>query len=141
MTTIAYRAGVLASDSRAMIGGWKCSYPLPKLMRMKDGAIAGVVGEYAKGMAFIEWLNGPRDDAAPEMVDATVIKMDGDGSLAVYENGHRFPVTADFAAWGSGAPPALGALYAGASAERAVEIASLVDDQTGGEVVTMKCGD
>lgn len=142
MTTIAYRSGVLASDSRAMLGGWKSAYSLPKLFRMKDGSsVVGVVGNYAMAVKFKDWLDAGSEGDAPGMDDTTVIQMHTEGNVTIHEAGGSFPVQADFAAWGSGMPAAQAALIMGADAARAIEIAAMLDDSTGGDVVTMTCED
>jgi hypothetical protein len=64
-----------------------------------------------------------------------------DGKITVHEAGGRFDMTgAKFWAIGSGTSAALGALHAGASAEAAVRIAILVDNETGGEVNSLRVG-
>ena len=140
MTTIVYRDGVMAADSRAMISGWKTGYPLPKLFRLKDGSVCAVCGDYAPAFAFKDWLDTDRVTPRPGLSETTVIHMTADG-VTIHEDGGSFPISAHFAAWGSGAPPAYGALHMGADAVKAVEIAALVDDGTGGPVTFMKRGD
>ena len=136
MTTIAYRNGVLAADSRCMLGGWKSTYPLPKLFRLKDGSVCGICGDYASGLAFKDWLDSDHSNPRPTLAESTVIQMTVDG-LTIHEDGASFPVTTEFAAWGSGSPAANGALHMGADAVKAVQIAALLDDGTGGDVTFM----
>jgi ATP-dependent protease HslVU (ClpYQ) peptidase subunit len=139
MTTIAYRWGVLAADSRMMSGGWKHRYSATKLFRLPSGDIAGVVGTYAEAVAFVTWLQNSETGDKPALNEATVIRLRKDGSLTIYEQNASFNITTEFGAWGSGSPAANAAMYMGADAAKAVEIAALLDDCTGGEVVTMKC--
>jgi 20S proteasome alpha/beta subunit len=140
VTTIAYRAGVLAAaDTRSMNGGWINHYTAEKLFRLPDGSIAGVCGTYAEAVRFVRWLQSGEVQPAPDLPESTIIRLHRDGSLTLYEASASFKVTVDFAAWGSGSPAANAAMYMGASAERAVEVAALLDDSTGGPVVSMKC--
>lgn len=142
MTTIAFRDGVLAADSRFMIGGWKQPYPAKKLFRMADGTVCGVTGDYAVSVAYVEWLDGNRTEPAPNLGEGgRVIHLAKDGAITIYEQTGSFQVEPEFAAWGSGSPAAHAALHMGADAAKAVEIAALVDDNTGGPVYSMRCED
>lgn len=138
MTTVAYRDGIVAVDSRGMIGGWKTAYAMEKIWRLSDGSIVTGTGDAARISAMRTWINDGRTGAKPDLTDTAVYHFRNGEPISIHEAGGSFEVDAEFAAWGSGAPPAYGALHMGASAERAVEIASLVDDNTGGKVVTMK---
>jgi len=136
MTTIAYRNGILAADSRCMLGGWKATYPLPKLFRLKDGSVCGICGDYASGLAFKDWLDSDHSNPRPTLPETTVIQMTSDG-VTIHEDGASFPVVTEFAAWGSGSPAANGALHMGADAVKAVQVAAMLDDSTGGDVTLM----
>lgn len=141
MTTIAYRWGVLAADSMCLTSsGWIYPYPLEKLFRLPDGTVAGACGTYAEAAKFVEWLqDGERGDP-PTLTETTVVRLHKNGSLTIYEAGAAYGIKKpDFGAWGSGSPAANAAMYMGADAAKAVEIASKLDDHTGGEIVTMKC--
>lgn len=139
MTTLAYRAGVLAADSLCRVGDWNAPYAVEKLFRMKDGSVCGVCGNYTEALAFLTWLNdGKKKDARPPLSGATVVQMTTD-SVVVHESEGCYPVKGEFfGAWGSGLPVALGALHMRATAEEAVRVAALVDEGTGGAIVSMK---
>ena len=138
MTTLAYRAGVLAADSLCRVGDWNAPYAVEKLFRMKDGSVCGVCGNYTEALAFIAWLNDskPKEDRPP-LASATVVQMSATGVI-VHESEGCYPVKGEFGAWGSGMPVALGTLHMRATAEEAVKVASLVDEGTGGAIVSMK---
>lgn len=139
MTTIVVRDGVMASDSLATRSPWKLPGTTDKLFRMKDGGMAGVTGDYAPAVRYIEWLNN-EDGDEPSLGDATVIRIHPDMSCTVYEAGGSYKEdVSEFCAWGSGMPAALAALHMGADAVKAVEVACLVDTSSGGAIVTMKC--
>lgn len=140
MTTIAYRDGMLVADSRFMVNGWKQPYPAKKLFRMADGTVCGVTGDYAVSVAYVKWLDGERKEAAPSLGEGgRVIHLAKDGGITVYEMSGSFEVTAEFAAWGSGSPAAHAVFHMGGDAMKAVEVASLVDDNTGGPFCFMRC--
>jgi hypothetical protein len=140
VTTIVFRDGVLASDSLATRNPWKLPGSTSKLFRMSDGGMAGVTGDYAPSVRYVEWLNGPQETDEPSLGDATVVRIHPDQTCTVYEAGGSYveDVSA-FCAWGSGMPCALAALYMGASAAEAVAVAMVVDTHSGGDVVTMEC--
>ena len=138
MTTIAYRDGVLAADSLVCVSGWKQPHRAAKLHRMQDGTVCGMTGDLAPASSFIRWLDTGEGDKPP-MTDARVIHMQHGGRLRVYEDGGYFDLDCEFTAFGSGSPAAQAAMHMGADAARAVEIAALLDDSTGGEIVSMKC--
>lgn len=141
MTTIAYRNGILAADGQAMNGEWIQTGSVRKLHRLSNGSVCGVTGEFTKGLSFLNWLDGDRENPRPEMGDAwRVIELQSDGTLLVHEAGGTFEPDIEFCAWGSGAPPANAAMIMGADATRAVEVAAMIDPNTGGSVCSMKAG-
>ena len=129
----------MAADSRMMNGGWINRYSADKLFRLPGGDVAGVTGTFAEAVAFVKWLQDDEAGDRPPLTESTVIRLRKDGSLTIYEQNASFDVTTEFGAWGSGSPAANAAMYMGADAAKAVEIAALLDDSTGGKVVTMKC--
>lgn len=136
MTTVAYRDGILAADSRGTCAGWVQPGKETKLFRLQDGRAAGVTGQWAIAKRLLDWIESDRSTAQPEG-DARVIVVGK--RIEVFEDGHSYIENAKFMAWGSGMPPALGALHAGASAVEAVRIASLVDTLSGGKVMFLEC--
>lgn len=139
MTTIAYRDGILAADTRSCMGDWVGRENVQKLHRLKDGKVAGITGDLVKGFHFIKWLQGSIVQR-PDLGDSTrVIVLNHDKSLTIYESVGEYDSSPDFAAWGSGMPPALAALYCGKTAAEAVEIAARIDPWTGGDLVVMRC--
>jgi hypothetical protein len=152
VTTIAYRAGVLAADSRATItteSGGERMTRCEKLFRktVKKGrrnheVIIATAGESAPGLVFVDWYGSgqpPPHQLIEGDADFTCLVLTDDGlhEFDKYCRGERV-VHPDFYAIGSGAMAALGAMHAGASAKRAVEIACLVSPGSGPPVVTMR---
>lgn len=138
MTTIAYRDGVLASDTRAYAGQSQPIGNKQKIYRIKDGSAFGVsTPQPGLSEAIRDWfaeckhpdhepaLNG---DAGFDMLEITK-----DGHVYFYHNSFRptGPLSADYFAIGSGAEYALGAMAAGASAADAVAAAGFHDVWTG----------
>lgn len=138
MTTIAYRDGVMAVDSRGSCSGWKVDDASQKIVRGKDGTIYAWSGDFAGAWPLVQkLLQGEAIEKTPAGTRIVVLPPKGD--LTVYEEAGWFPHPRDLmCAWGSGFPPALAALYMGASPKRAVEIAAMIDTDTGGPVVVMK---
>jgi hypothetical protein len=70
--------------------------------------------------------------------DSEGILIHPDGKVEwIGYGGKRFEMVAPFFALGSGFRIALGALHAGASAKRAVEIAAAIDECTRGPITTI----
>jgi len=142
VTTIAYRDGVLASDTIMSIGGCLLGETV-KIWRSKNGDLAGVCGTAAYLHAFRDWFLKGQKGAPPEAkvdddcMDRGVI-FRKDGRIEVYEEGGMFEVTAPYYAAGSGRAEACGALFAGADAEMAVRAAIEHDPHTGGKVIVLR---
>ncbi|MDB6036001.1 MAG: proteasome and subunit [Verrucomicrobiales bacterium] len=141
MTTIAFRDGILASDSLASYGETKVPGDMQKLFRLRDGSAAGVTGSEGEWRRVIAWLDGDRGAPQPQPIGenrSSVIVLHIDGTIEIFEDGYHFTESSKFMAWGSGQPAALGALHAGMSAADAVRIATMVDKSSGGAVQTMR---
>jgi ATP-dependent HslUV protease subunit HslV len=135
MTTLVYRAGVLAADSRSVRGDTISPYGVQKIRRLDDGTLVGMCGTLADVTRFIEAYSKSPTGDLPELPDSLVLVVKPNGRLHLYEESGSFELEpAPFYAFGSGQAVALGALYAGASAVQAVEIAAKVDRCTGGDV-------
>ena len=136
MTTIAYRDGVLAADSASCAGGtWSGS--TRKIGRAPDGSIAALSGTVVDCHAVLRWVEHGMDERKrPVEQDVAGLLITADGTVYLVEgNAPPAPITAPFYAAGSGRQIALGAMAAGASAQRAVEIACEWDTGSRGPVV------
>jgi ATP-dependent protease HslVU (ClpYQ) peptidase subunit len=138
MTTIVYRDGVLAADSRLTQGGTIVHDKQRKIRRLADGSIIAGAGALAKVQRWERWIARGRKGKKPEgSFDA--ILLTSEKLLAWEDKGD--PVELDrqqFYAWGSGSLAALGALHHGATAEEAVQCAIKVDCGSGGKVIRAK---
>jgi hypothetical protein len=132
MTTLVYRDGVLAADSRGIRERAINVADLTKVFKLPGNRLVGFVGDCASAHKFIRAL---REDAMlPALVDTLVVVIDADETITVYQDDSHYEDDAKFSAWGSGVQAALAALYMDATAERAVEIACKVDANSGGPV-------
>jgi hypothetical protein len=143
VTTIVYRDGIIAADSRATYssedGGarvWGCE----KLFRRRDAIIA-TAGETGPGLVFVDWYASGAKTPPSAFIDGDadfsclVLTRKGLFEFDKWCRGER--ITSEFYAIGSGAKAAMGALHMGASARRAVAVACKVDPFTAAPVVWM----
>lgn len=146
MTTIAYRAGIMAADSRAYAGYNVQLGSKTKIRRLSDGALIGCSStQPGFGEAIMDWYaGGALPASAPVRGEAKfsllIVKPDG---RALYANdGFHLsgPLDAPFFAIGSGEGPAHGAMHAGCTAKQAVEIACKVDVWSAPPIVTLTHG-
>lgn len=125
MTVIAYRDGVMASDSGAFEGD--SVYPWSrKVASGADGALWGYAGCSAIGDEFLKWVLGGYRGPRPLVGDAdnniNVLVAHPNGRLRILtQHGEENFDTAPFMALGGAASFAMGALFAGADAETAVQ--------------------
>lgn len=145
MTTIAYRNGIIAADSRETTSdesagdyAGKCV----KLLRVGKSIIA-LQGDSGAGMAWLDWYSrGKSDDALHTHIrstgaDFTAVELNRTG-LWVWDSWmvpQRF--AGKFYAVGSGTKAALGALHMGASAVQAVRVACKIDPWSAPPIVSM----
>lgn len=135
MTTIAYRAGVLAADTMMSYADTPVTLPDFKLF-IAGGYAVGVCGDCRMIPTIKRWFE---DHHCKPAKASERVWDDGFDLLAMNVKGELFTVFADtlhpypseFFAVGSGRLPALGAMARGASAVEAVEIASRFDVHTG----------
>lgn len=149
MTTIVYRDGVLAADSRATYSteaGGARMHSCKKLFRKtitegkrKFDVIIATAGESSPGMVFVDWYGSgkPIPDVFLHLggdFACLVLRPDGLFEYDVYCRPEQ--IHEEFYAIGSGAKAALGALHCGKSAVESVRIACRVDPYSGGRVVS-----
>ncbi len=141
LTTIAYDGERLVSDSR-QVGLWKHGLKSIKIHRVGD-RLFGVAGDVVECERYIAWVKaGEPQDNKPEFdVDddsfGVMIVQDGrcyelDERLIRYEVGVPY-------AMGTGSKFAMGAMYAGADAKEAVQIASRLDPNTDSVLQVIEC--
>ena len=138
VTTIAYRDGIIASDT-AVFDGTSYQHEGQKMFRVGPNIIAGA-GNYEAVLAFVEWIKSGQakedkpnvgDDFEAVVVNARAAKWYGKLLFGAPQGGGYW-------ALGSGTDFALAAMDAGASAKQAVKIAINRDIRSGGKAVVMK---
>ena len=152
MTTIAYRDGVIAADSRVTVdsegGGsrvFHCEKLFSKFIKFqgkKQNVVLAGAGEAFAAELFIQnYTGGEVEQSIKENflvgdADFTVLLMDSAGSLYEMDRWCHFTKIKDtFYAVGSGAKAALGAMHMGADAYRAVQVACEIDPYTAPPVI------
>lgn len=145
MTTIVYRDGILAADTRAYAGDAKPIGKKQKIHQTRYGFVG--VSTPAPGFAeeLVAWFKADIDkrfDAEPNPNGRTfeAIEITPEGVFFYHDNmTPSGPLDAEFIAIGSGDQYALGALEAGATATQAVEIASRLDAWTNDAIQHVNC--
>lgn len=144
MTTIAYRSGFLSADTQLSYETFRNGDR--EKLSIVDGWIVGMAGPTFLRESIERWIGAgcPSDDVPALMVehdgDFDLLMMDADGSVYQYDTGFLLPVCAPYAAVGSGAMLALGAMAHPshpAGADEAVMAAMAHDKNTGGNVQTL----
>jgi ATP-dependent protease HslVU (ClpYQ) peptidase subunit len=147
MTTVAYRDGVLASDSRLTCNkDWIENDNSKKIYKLSDGSAVGVAGSAYQSETIIERLKAAlktKDKKLPKVSDlrkAEALLVCPDGDLWFHpQGGYSWQKMPDApTALGSGWQWAMVAMDAGADARRAVELAIRRDVYSGGKIQTCK---
>lgn len=141
MTTIAYRAGIIASDTGIVMGGVIIRGGLHKICATPSGVLAGASGDAVYCQQFIDWVMAGMDDTKiptgveeEEFIDRGMV-ISRDDVITVYEPRGWYKLHGvEFLAIGSGKPVAMGAMHRGASATEAVRVAMQYDINTTGDV-------
>ncbi|MBD9511604.1 peptidase S14 [Ensifer sp. ENS10] len=144
MSVIVYDSAnqTMTADTRAYCGD---SHPFGnkmKIHRLFDGSLLGVTSS-TPGVPeeFKAWLErGARmDDFGPSDIDVDAILVTPFGEVFLFSDSYYRcgPLVGDFFTVGSGKRYALGAIRAGASAMRAVEVAIECDTMCGGPVAQL----
>jgi hypothetical protein len=142
MTTIAFRAGVLATDSGVQANGTRHG-TVQKTFKAPDGSLIAYAGNAHLHGAIEHWIDhGLKVDAVPDTEDkGTILWIKPDATIWVIDGGGLpFKIDAPFYADGSGGDIALGAMGAGATAVQAVEIALHLDSGSSGPVQYVELG-
>lgn len=134
MTTIAYRDGTMAADSRAYSGDKHPIGSKVKIRRMADGTLIGASStQPGAGETVLDWYEKgrPKDFKLPDSFTFLAAHSNGDVYYGCDSKMLSGPLTGDFFTIGSGEGYAHGAMAAGMSAEEAVRIACKADPWSG----------
>lgn len=139
MTTVVCDRRGMAADKRMSDSGIP-AFKTTKIQRV-NGSLIGFCGNAEQALQFIEWRRnpGPKPTFSEACFEALELTAGGD---LLWWGAEMVAVTVedDFFAIGSGAPYAMGALAAGLSMKKAIQIAAQYDSATGAEVQTMTLG-
>ena len=136
MTTIATDGKSMAGDGLVTSNGTIFGRSFVKVVRLKDGRIAGAAGSAFYLAPFFAWLESGGD--APELGEHfDGIVLSPDGSCRTYDEKCRSIPEETPSAVGSGREIAIGAMMASASPMKAVTIAAERDSGTGGTIVSL----
>ncbi len=139
MTTIAYRAGVLAADSSCWVGSTH-THPIKKIFRVRELMI-GCCGRVSDIHAFVKWIDHSADfEEYPRLSDFEALVISPDGKVRAFEpqSPDPIPVLGAYCALGQGSDFALGAMWAGASAVDAIKAARDHNSHTHGRIQQLR---
>lgn len=144
MTTIVYRDGVMAGDTRAYSGDKSPIGYKAKIRRLADGTLFGVSSNNVGADAVLQrWVEGgcvPPDsgDLKPDSFELLLVRPSGEVFYANSNLDLTGPLTADYFAIGSGNQFAQGAMAMGADARQAVQVGIDLDIWSGGPITTLE---
>lgn len=130
MTVLVWDGKTFAADRLACGGTMK--HTVTKIIRAGNDLI-GICGNLSVGNEMREWyLNGADPDLFPDSAledgETDLVVITQEGKAMVYSGSSTpFEIEDEKCAFGSGAEAAWGALLCGATAQRAVEIASQIN--------------
>lgn len=145
MTTIVYRDGVLACDSRETETngtdgdyGYVVTNRCKKIFRLPDGRLFGAAHSTEAGWRILHALQrGQRmPDVGNEEIQAILVSTSG--SYKIFEGAVWTPTRARFYAIGSGARFALAAMRVGADAVKAAKVGRDMDVYSGGRIQVLR---
>ena len=138
MTTVAYRDGVMASDSSCWEGSTN-AHSVKKVWKIR-GCLVGCSGNMADIHSFVRWVkDGAAEDEYPRMKSLSAI-VASDLGVSAFEAGsfHPIPVVGKYCSVGSGSSVALGAMHHGATAVEAIRAARHHNEATKGRIVSVR---
>jgi len=137
MTTIVCNTQYMAGDT-LLTSDIKCH--AQKVFKHKGNCV-GSAGSYTECIVFVNWWKKGAKSDPPDMKDVEALILTSDGRILCFDQHESFfELKDDFAAIGSGAQAALGAMHMGASPEQAVNIAGKVDPGTGNKTTVRRRG-
>lgn len=150
MTTIVYRDGVMAADSRGTLetesGGarlFRCEKLYRKIVKVgkrTEEHILGVAGETSPALIYLDWYGSGKE--APQVLadmnaDFMVLILNKHGLFEADAYCRPERVLEKFWSIGSGCKAALGAMHMGADARKACFIATKIDHFSAPPIVCM----
>jgi ATP-dependent protease HslVU (ClpYQ) peptidase subunit len=149
MTTLAYRNGVMAADSKCSAAETNYS-SATKIHKLPDGSLVGFCGRSTACERMLDVMKqasvsgGLSHDLFQDCKGAQGLYVEATSGKVYFLQGGKHSgyceLEGEVFADGSGFIVALAAMKAGATAEKAVEIACELDNNSGGPVVTLTLG-
>ncbi|MEN3238524.1 hypothetical protein PUR29_34360 [Methylobacterium ajmalii] len=140
MTTIVYRAGLIVGDTCITQGNSRVGR-VTKVVRRKDGALAGACGELGALTSFLGWAETEslKKKAKPFLFcdSGEGFIAHPDGRIQWYGGEGTAFLDVPHIAIGSGSLVAMGAMFMGASARDAMVAAASIDHGTAGPFVCL----
>lgn len=145
MTTIVYRDGIMAGDSRAYSGNFVVIGNKVKVFKIDDRLIGVSASQVGLPEEVLDWFRGGMIGNLEDIIKIDencmfqILSVDQHGAASYYNKSmHPANVMAEYYAIGSGDTYALGALAQGATAKEAVLAASQFDSYTNDDIHTIK---
>jgi ATP-dependent protease HslVU (ClpYQ) peptidase subunit len=134
MSVVAWDGKILAADKMATCSGQ--IQTITKIKKLDNGEIVAWAGRQSYALAFLDWyVNGADKENFPEVQrteDWTCFVIASKDGVKFYEQDYiPIEIQDDFIAFGSGRDYAMAAMAMGATAIKAVEIASQFSDSCG----------
>ena len=139
MTTIAYKDGVIAGDTMVWEGQTATGHAA-KVGRLPDGSLWGFAGMSKDLSRLKPWLLCPIGNPVEIDKESSLMIVLTDGRVMFYEENGFLETKAPFHAFGSGSDIAMGAMWAGATAQLAVAAAIDMNAYTAGDVMSFALG-
>lgn len=138
MTTIAFKAGVLAADTLLVSASHhRCGYA-EKIKRAPTGELLALTGFAPTAYGLMDWWLAGHEGQQPNFDEGgSLIVFDKDGADIFCSGGRQREANAPFFAYGSGAQFALAAMDLGAGAKAAVGVAAKFCIYTGGDITVL----
>lgn len=152
MTTIAYRDGVMSSDSSISFGSTIMFLNAPKIIKVVTPNhihLAGCAGGSANCALFRQWvldgMNGypPKGEESDTGLSGIVVSLDRFTwkiEQWLFEKDASYQVKEEFICVGSGADFALGAMFMGGDTVHAIRAAKRFDAYSNGPIRTVRFG-
>ena len=135
---MAYKDGIIAADTLCCWGGIRV-WQTKKIIIGQDGVVAAAAGASSDCYAFEKWIKGGRIGELlkfSESFEGLWFLPSGEIFGGDEAGAHDIPADVKYLAIGCGAKFAQGAMAAGASAAKAVQLCIKNHDGCGGEVQT-----
>ncbi len=137
MTTIAYRDGCMAGDTRVTEGRLVHPEKARKVHRLRNGCLFGAAG-LSQDIAILKRALARNEKQPKQELDVDALCVMPNGDILFWGGKVWEKIDTPFIAIGSGKKFAYGAMQVGATAREAVRAACKLEKHTGGPVHVVK---